>query len=85
MTGAPNVEYWACADSHQHVIGQDIVKGLVHIAGNVDSLRKEVAESNDSAVASALCGVNAQVRSMVDRMDVHRIAEDGRPQRLLEG
>ena len=76
------MEHWACTMKMQTYLSIENTGALRQVTEHIDKLSQEVKSANDSGMASALSGLNAQVR----RMEMKQLPGDGRPpQQLLEG
>ena len=87
-TGKAGVDHYDCLDSLQDIYAKDALRRQVQTTASIDSLRKEVAQSNDSGMTSALMGINAHVRRLADAQGAAGAAMIGHhehdPQKLLE-
>jgi hypothetical protein len=79
-TGAGKAEAHGCADALAHTIMLNMIGRQDTTTASVDRLRKEVAEANDSGMASVLSGLNARLRQY-EQTEAQIEAED--PLKLL--
>lgn len=58
------VDHWDCADSLADLYLRDMLRRQLQTTATVDKLSNEVKQANDAGMATALNGLNAQVRRM---------------------
>lgn len=80
-----SLNVWDCVDGLQHQIQLDTGKAVMHMVASLDKLATEVATSNDTGMASALMGLNAQVRRVaeINEAQVDMFLTDTRAQKLI--
>lgn len=85
-TGAPMPPVYDCMDSVAHIYAIDTLRRITSVTASVDALRKEVVQANDSGLASALMGINTQVRRLADTRDAEVVSQivEAQPQKMLE-
>lgn len=85
-TGAPLPPIYDCLESANHLYAIDTLRRLVTVAASIDNLRKEVVQANDSGLASALMGINTQVRRLADTKEAEVVSQivEAQPQKMLE-
>lgn len=83
-TGAEvSVDSYDCLDSQQELYWKDMLRRQVQTTATVDKLSKEVKQANDAGMASALMGINGQLRDIASR-EPTALAHIGEP-KLIEG
>lgn len=84
QTGA-QLNVWDCVDGLQHQIQLDTGRAVMCMVASLDKLATEVATSNDAGMASALMGLNAQVRRVaeINEAQVDMFITDARAQTLI--
>lgn len=65
QTGA-QMNVWDCVDGLQHQIQMDTGKAVMHVVAGIDKLANTVSAANDSGMANALLGLNAQIKRVAD-------------------
>ncbi len=73
QTGA-DIDAWDCRDQLEHLFWIEAARQQRGTTASVDKLANEVAKANDSGMASALMGLNAQARRMAEALDTQQIA-----------
>lgn len=58
------VDHWDCADSLADLYLRDMLRRQLQTTATVDKLSNEVKQANDAGMATALHGLNTQVRRM---------------------
>ena len=77
-----DTDHWACAIKMIPLLSIENTLAQRQTTATVDSLRKEVQQANDAGMATAMMGINANVRRMAENQaDVHRLSDA--PQTLI--
>jgi hypothetical protein len=80
--------HWDCVEGLQHQIQLDTGRAVMNMVASLDKLATEVSSANDSGMANALMGLNAQVRRMAevsqDQVDMF-ITDDRAPKPKMIG